>query len=182
MREDGTTRLNNKMTTEKITIMQDGPRLYIVGDTFPIKDAIKEAGGHWDKELKQWWIGTKKRAEIEAAIAKASASGAMTADHYTPTTGEAFVRVEGNTYPVKDRLRAMGGRWNGDAKVWEVPASQAERARGAVAAAGPKKPYSGPRRSSGFSRGDGGPRGSRSCYMCGSYYCEGARGGLCEDD
>lgn len=31
-------------------------------------------------------------------------------------------------------------------------------------------------------RGDGGPRGSRPCYMCGSYYCEGARGGLCEDD
>ncbi len=31
-------------------------------------------------------------------------------------------------------------------------------------------------------RGDGGPRGDRACYMCGSYYCEGARGGLCEDD
>lgn len=30
--------------------------------------------------------------------------------------------------------------------------------------------------------GDGGPRGSQPCYMCGSYYCEGARGGLCEDD
>lgn len=29
---------------------------------------------------------------------------------------------------------------------------------------------------------DGGPRGSRPCYMCGSYYCEGARGGLCDDD
>jgi hypothetical protein len=31
-------------------------------------------------------------------------------------------------------------------------------------------------------RGDGGPRGFKPCYMCGSYYCEGARGGLCEDD
>lgn len=34
----------------------------------------------------------------------------------------------------------------------------------------------------GYRRGDGGPRGSRACYMCGSYYCDGARGGLCEDD
>jgi hypothetical protein len=33
----------------------------------------------------------------------------------------------------------------------------------------------------GFSH-DGGPRGSRSCYMCGSYYCDGARGGLCSED
>lgn len=33
-----------------------------------------------------------------------------------------------------------------------------------------------------YSRGDGGPRGDRPCYMCGSYYCEGARGGLCDDD
>lgn len=31
-------------------------------------------------------------------------------------------------------------------------------------------------------RGDGGPRGDRPCYMCGSYYCDGARGSLCEDD
>jgi hypothetical protein len=30
--------------------------------------------------------------------------------------------------------------------------------------------------------GDGGPRGHQPCYMCGSYYCEGARGGLCDDD
>jgi hypothetical protein len=29
---------------------------------------------------------------------------------------------------------------------------------------------------------DGGPRGSKACYMCGSRYCEGARGGLCDDD
>lgn len=37
-------------------------------------------------------------------------------------------------------------------------------------------------RRGGYVRGDGGPRGSRPCYMCGSYYCDGARGGLCEDD
>ena len=29
---------------------------------------------------------------------------------------------------------------------------------------------------------DGGRRSKRPCYMCGSHYCEGARGGLCIDD
>lgn len=37
-------------------------------------------------------------------------------------------------------------------------------------------------RGGGYRRGDGGPRGNKACYMCGSYYCDGARGGLCEDD
>lgn len=40
-----------------------------------------------------------------------------------------------------------------------------------------------PKRSSGrFRSDDGGPRGHKPCYMCGSYYCEGARGHLCQDD
>ena len=38
-----------------------------------------------------------------------------------------------------------------------------------------------PKRTDG-ERTDGGPRGFKACYMCGSYYCDGARGGLCDDD
>ena len=29
--------------------------------------------------------------------------------------------VTGNTYPVKDQLHALGGRWNPDKKGWDVP-------------------------------------------------------------
>lgn len=51
-----------------------------------------------------------------------------------------------------------------------------------VATSSKDRPARSQRRGRRARRGDGGPRGSEPCYMCGSYYCEGARGGLCEDD
>jgi hypothetical protein len=29
--------------------------------------------------------------------------------------------ISGNTYPVKDQIRALGGKWNSALKVWSVP-------------------------------------------------------------
>ncbi len=46
-----------------------------------------------------------------------------------------MVAVSGNTYPVKDQLRALGGRWDGDARVWRVPESRAAEARALVTGA-----------------------------------------------
>ena len=43
--------------------------------------------------------------------------------------------ISGNTYPVKDQLRAMGGRWNPENKAWMIPDDRAEDARRLVAAA-----------------------------------------------
>jgi hypothetical protein len=40
--------------------------------------------------------------------------------------------VTGNTYPVKDQLRAMGGTWDAHAKGWRVPADRYEDARAIV--------------------------------------------------
>jgi hypothetical protein len=47
------------------------------------------------------------------------------------------VLITGNTFPVKDQLRAMGGKWDADAKGWRVPADKADEARALVA--GPPK-------------------------------------------
>jgi hypothetical protein len=41
----------------------------------------------------------------------------------------AFVLVTGNTFPVKDKLKALGGRWDAVAKGWRVPAAQADEAQ-----------------------------------------------------
>jgi hypothetical protein len=54
-----------------------------------------------------------------------------------------LVAVSGNTYPVKNQLRALGGRWNAPAKCWMVPVSHADRARALVAGAGPSHSHSG---------------------------------------
>lgn len=37
--------------------------------------------------------------------------------------------ITGNTYPVKDQLKALGGRWDSVAKGWKVPDDKAEEAR-----------------------------------------------------
>ena len=42
--------------------------------------------------------------------------------------------ITGNTYPIKDQLKALGGRWNPDQKVWMVPTDKADQARALVAA------------------------------------------------
>lgn len=41
--------------------------------------------------------------------------------------------ITGNTYPVKDELKALGGRWNAERKAWMVPADRADEARALVA-------------------------------------------------
>jgi hypothetical protein len=39
------------------------------------------------------------------------------------------VKITGNTFPVKEELKALGGKWNGAEKCWEVPEDKAEQAR-----------------------------------------------------
>ena len=39
------------------------------------------------------------------------------------------IEITGNTYPVKDQIKALGGRWNAERKTWMVPADRAEEAR-----------------------------------------------------
>lgn len=45
------------------------------------------------------------------------------------------VAITGNTYPVKDQLKALGARWNAAAKAWMVAADRADEARRIVASA-----------------------------------------------
>lgn len=52
--------MNNTITIEKV-----GRRFYIIGDTYPIKDEIREAGCRWDKERRAWWTG---KADIASSF------------------------------------------------------------------------------------------------------------------
>ena len=68
---------------------------------------------------------------------------------------EKWVIISGSTYPVKDQIRALGGRWDSGARCWRVPEGRAEEARKLVAAVpGPpvisiKRPRIRPPRASG---------------------------------
>lgn len=51
-----------------VTLNENGARIYFVGNTYPIKDQIKNLGGHWDADAKSWWIGKAKKTEAEALL------------------------------------------------------------------------------------------------------------------
>ena len=69
------------------------------------------------------------------------------------------VLVTGNTYPVKDALRSLGGRWDPTAKGWRVPAAEAAQALALVAGA----PKSSPRSSAPARRRNWQPCGYPGC-------------------
>lgn len=48
-----------------------------------------------------------------------------------------LTKIAGNTYPVKDQLRALGGKWNATDKCWEVPTDKAGEAQKLVTNAPP---------------------------------------------
>lgn len=56
----------------------------------------------------------------------------------------ATVLITGNTFPVKDQLKALGGKWDAAGKGWAVPEEKAEEARGLVAGAKSAPPAAGP--------------------------------------
>lgn len=45
--------------------------------------------------------------------------------------------ITGNTYPVKEQIKQLGGRWNPAAQGWDVPDDKAAEAQAIVASAGP---------------------------------------------
>jgi hypothetical protein len=46
-----------------------------------------------------------------------------------------MIAVTGNTFPVKDQIKALGGRWNADLKAWMVPDAKAAEAQKLIAGA-----------------------------------------------
>jgi len=102
---------------------------------------------------------------------------------------EKSILLSGNTYPVKDAIKALGGRWNPDQKAWSVPAAKADEARRLVASAPTSSPRGGrganydPQKFNGYGAARGGYRkacisgGNCSSFgsgrSCGGHDCDG---------
>lgn len=63
-----------------ITIETRGRRHYLIGDTFPIKGAIKSAGCKWDPDAKAWYTG--KRETADALVAQVAAGAVQATASY----------------------------------------------------------------------------------------------------
>ena len=69
--------------------------------------------------------------------------------------------VTGNTFPIKDQLKKLGGRWDAESKCWMVPEDkirEAQRLADSVPA---------PERMEGKKAA-----GTKKCAGCGKYYTE----------
>ena len=81
------------------------------------------------------------------------------------------VAITGNTFPVKESLKALGARWNGDAKAWMVSADKADEARKIVASGGTAASSTRAYR----------PTHCRECGQTASRYNKIYRNGLCSE-
>lgn len=91
-----------------------------------------------------------------------------------------MVAISGNTYPVKDQLKALGAKWNPDQKAWMVDETKADQARSIVsgASATSTAPLSRPYRATKcrVCGVDQGPRNARGYYAVRIY-----KSGECQD-
>lgn len=113
-------------TTETV-----GQRIYIVGNTFAVKEKIKAAlRPNFDDDRRQWWVGTGKRAQVEKLIAELNAqpppgqSSAESEPYTGAVVGKAkyngrdyFVRWAGRTTRGSDAFHLVTG--DGKLSFWK---------------------------------------------------------------
>lgn len=99
----------------------EGRRVYITGNTFAIKGKLRDAGAKWDADRKAWWVGSGKKADIEAVIGSPVANAAAPVDR--PSQGEdqvvaGKVTYKGKTYFAAGRVER--GRTHYDDRVENI--------------------------------------------------------------
>lgn len=97
-----------------ITLQREKTRIYLVGNTYPVKAEIKALGGHWDGDRKAWWVGTAKASEAEALVAQLAGNGSATATAATPKVSDdsklvGKAKYQGRTYYVLWMGRCSSG-------------------------------------------------------------------------
>jgi len=70
------------MTTATLSISTEtiGARVYVTGNTYAVKDALKSAGCHWDGDRRQWWIGKAKLSRITDIVGELASAPAAKED------------------------------------------------------------------------------------------------------
>lgn len=163
---------SEQSTERSVTTERVGRRTYMRGNTYPIKDALRNAGAHWDPEQKAWWIGSDAKAQELAQLSPAAAATAPAAASApsAPLTG--VVLITGNTFMVREDLKALGGRWIPEKKSWEVPAKNAAAARALVDHGSRSVPSAAPQK---VTPPQGYPKYRRyECEECGEYVTPGS--------
>ena len=95
----------------------------VVGETYPVRQQLKNAGGVWAPGIGAWTFGSVDKAE--RALPK-NAKG-VSVDEVKVTA------LVGETYPFRQLLKALGGSWEPAARAWVFESEQkAARALGVI--------------------------------------------------
>lgn len=105
----------------------------VTGNTYAVKDQIKALGGVWDSWEKQWLLPSAEATQEATMLVRTGGKSVEKRSEEASTQEQRTLKgwtVEGNTYPVKDRIRALGGTWDRQTKRWVMPSAEAtEKAR-----------------------------------------------------
>src|SRR5690554_3443090 len=94
------------MSNSTISLEKVGSRIYVTGNTYPIRSQLKDIGCHWDGDRKQWWIGTAKVKQVEELLAGASSQPQKENLDEARVYGK--VEYKGKTYYVIAQSRSNG--------------------------------------------------------------------------
>lgn len=93
---------------------------YVIrGDTFPVRDVLKEHGFTWDPSREEW--GTTDEEAFRKAAREVGASLCREQEAVREGTTEAEGKpliVRGNTWSARHALQAVGMQWEPDAEVY----------------------------------------------------------------
>lgn len=185
----------------QITIEQRGQRVYLRGDTYGHKDAIKAIGGHWDGDARAWWVGAAKVADATALVQQLAAAPAPAAPAATDAPARQYLagncRYQGRKAYIAGRL--VRGRTQWDDRVAQVTSQDGQRVLlvgwsgrtwwAPLADVSDVQAYQRPKTLAGLQRfaercRENGGTHPDACPNCGRTSCSTAygRGGLCDED
>merc|ERR1719433_1010347 len=107
-----------------VTISPLHSGLLVTGDTFTVKEVLKNFGGRWDPEQRGW---TFQRVDPEAlrAALRSSKDGVRIKDQAPVelqiSRGPESLIVSGQTYPIRTLLASEGGAWDASLNGWRFP-------------------------------------------------------------
>ena len=93
---------------QTITIEKTGRRYYFVGNTYPIKDALRSAGAKWDADRRAWYTG---KADVAERFSGARAAGSDGSEPRRESPGLGAIgdnKVDGESTRLINGQRTVG--------------------------------------------------------------------------
>ena len=121
----------------------------ITGDTYPVRAQLRAMGALWDGAQRVWKIAPEKATQAQALVdhrpqeqapppppvsfaSDEEVLAALPDPFEESEQAPPLVALTGNTYGVKEALKALGARWDGERRAWLIREDKAEHARAII--------------------------------------------------